>query len=265
MAKKSTGSGMPKFRLLPLTIVAAGVMLTVRVGDIVDGAQGILDGGVSVTQAEAQEQRNRPPQDQLAQAEDAEITDTDDPAEAEDAPPAGPTEAEMEAARRAAQDEAAQEIRRRRPSLADDPTLFTQNEIDLLQQLAERRDQLDDREKELDQREAMLKAAEVKIDVKVRQLQDLQLTIEDLVKKYDEQQDEKINSLVKIYENMKPKDAAKIFEELDLDTLLLVAEQMKERKLAPIMAKMTPGKAKEVTEELYRLRQLPRAGDRIGG
>jgi flagellar motility protein MotE (MotC chaperone) len=55
---------------------------------------------------------------------------------------------------------------------------------------------------------------------------------------------------------MKPKDAARIFEKLDMETLLLVAERMKERKLAPIMAKMDPTKAKDITEELAQLRQV---------
>ena len=64
---------------------------------------------------------------------------------------------------------------------------------------------------------------------------------------------------------MKPKDAARIFGELDMDTLLMVAERMKERKLAPIMAKMDPTKATEITVELSRLRQMPAVGDEGGG
>ena len=67
-------------------------------------------------------------------------------------------------------------------------------------------------------------------------------------------------SLVKIYENMKPKDAARIFEDLELDTLLEVSERMKERKLAGIIAKMSPQKAREITIELRRLRNLPQVG-----
>jgi flagellar motility protein MotE (MotC chaperone) len=73
-----------------------------------------------------------------------------------------------------------------------------------------------------------------------------------------------MQSLVKLYENMKPKDAARIFEELDLDTLLPVAERMKERKLAPIMSTMDPTKAKEVTVRLSTQRKLPNPGN-VGG
>ena len=70
-----------------------------------------------------------------------------------------------------------------------------------------------------------------------------------------------MTSLVRIYENMKPKDAARIFEVLDLDTLLMVAERMNERKLAPVMAQMNSERTKEVTVELTRARQLPVGGE----
>ena len=142
---------------------------------------------------------------------------------------------------------------------------MTQAEIELLQQLAERREALDGRARELEVREGMLGAAEARIDKKINEFKVLQATIEGLMKKYGDQQDAKMQSLVKIYENMKPKDAARIFEELDMDTLLSVAERMKERKLAPVMAKMNPNKAREVTVELSKLRDIPKSGENSGG
>lgn len=57
---------------------------------------------------------------------------------------------------------------------------------------------------------------------------------------------------------MKPKDAARIWEELDLEVLLDVAELMKEAKIAPILADMDAVKAKTVTSELRSRRQLPK-------
>ena len=56
---------------------------------------------------------------------------------------------------------------------------------------------------------------------------------------------------------MKPKDAARIFEQLDMVVLLDVIERMKERKSAPILAKMKPQRAKEITLELAQRRGLP--------
>ncbi|MBT3551423.1 MAG: hypothetical protein HOF70_06820 [Rhodospirillaceae bacterium] len=147
----------------------------------------------------------------------------------------------------------------------NDPTLLTQNEIDLLQQLAERREDLEKSVQEMSLREGILNAAEQRIDRKIQELRGLQAAIDNLIKKHDDQEETKIRSLVKIYENMKPKDAARIFEELDLDTLLLVAERMKERKLAPVMAQMNSTKAKDVTVKLATLRSLPLPGADLGG
>ena len=121
-----------------------------------------------------------------------------------------------------------------------DAATATDTEIELLQKLAIRRETLDKREKQLDLRESMLSATERRIDSKIGELSTIKATIETLLKKHDNQQENKLKSLVKIYENMKPKDAARIFDKLDLGILLDVVERMRESKTAPIMANMSP-------------------------
>ncbi len=236
-------STAPKFRLLPATIFVAALMLTAKIGNIWEGFDGIINGSISVAGAEAQQTGGLEP--------------------APEPPPIKGVEAigGAEAGAGTGEEESESDISR---MVTEDPTLLTQGEIDLLQQLADRREELDAREKEIEMRTGLLKAAETRIDKKIDDLGILQATIEKLIKKYDAEQDAKMASLVKIYENMKPKDAARIFEELDMDTLLLVAERMKERKLAPVMAKMNPSKAKEMTVELSRLRRLPQPGGGAG-
>lgn len=128
-----------------------------------------------------------------------------------------------------------------------DPTQFSPQEVKLLQALSKRRDELDRRSGEIDQRAALLQAAEKRIDEKIAKLQAMEQAINASFKKQDQQDDAKLASLVKIYEAMKPQDAARIFEQLDLPVLLEVVERMKERKTAPIMAAMDPLKAKAVT------------------
>ena len=146
--------------------------------------------------------------------------------------------------------------------ITDDPTLLTPAEIEILMRLAERRDELAAKARELEAREGLLRAAEIRIERRVAELEDLRGVIQERIKIFDEQQEKKLGSLVKIYENMKPKDAARIFEELEMNTLLEVAERMKERKLAPVMAQMNPDRAREITVELRALRELPRT---VGG
>jgi len=238
-----------KVRLLPMVIFFSTLTLTVRVGDIWEGVDGVLNSTVSVssTQAQAQTGTDPAPTDAAMPPGDAmpaELMSTDG----------------LDPGAMAEEDQAAVAAR----MLADDPTLLTQSEIDLLQKLAERRVEIDARARELDSRVALLAAAESRIDRKIQDFKALQATIESLIKTYDEQQDAKLLSLVKIYENMKPKDAARIFEELEMDVLLQVAERMKERSLAPIMAKMNPQRARDVTVELNALRKLPEPNT-VGG
>ena len=75
--------------------------------------------------------------------------------------------------------------------------------------------------------------------------------------RHGEKEEQQLNSLVTIYENMKPKDAARIFGELDMVVLLDVIERMKERKVAPILAAMNPKRAKAITIELAQRRDFP--------
>jgi len=233
-----------RIKFLPLTIFAATLMLTVKIGDIWDGFDGHINGTIQVSEAIAQPAE-----------EDAK------PAAKDGQPAAGEKTAEQ-AVPAALKDEPQGQISK---LITNDPTLLTPAEIDLLQQLAERRQVLESREQEFELRTGLLAAAESRIDKKVEELKVLRETISGLIKTFDAQQDAKLLSLVKIYENMKPKEAAKIFEELEMDTLLEVAERMKERKLAPIMAKMHPEKARDMTVELSRLRQLPTVGQQAGG
>ena len=138
-----------------------------------------------------------------------------------------------------------------------DPMSFSPHEIEILQSLSQRRDDLDKRATEIDRHEALLQATEHRIDEKIARLQQMESTISDAFKKEDQKDDAKIKSLVKIYETMKPKEAARIFEQLDLPVLLGVIEQMKEMKTAPILASMDPAKAKAVTLALAARRPSP--------
>ena len=141
--------------------------------------------------------------------------------------------------------------------ISNDIFEMTDEELVLLQSLSQRREELEQRAREIDEREVLLKAAEQRIDQRIGELERLQASIEALLVEHDEQTEAQMQSLVKIYESMKPKDAARIFEELDLDVLLEVIERMKERKTAPILAQMNPQRAKTVTLELAQRRELP--------
>lgn len=285
---------LSRIRFLPATIFVAALLLTFKVGDIWSGLGTLVGDVVKVSAAKAQSQEPPKPgaPTQLAPAGTQPATapgqapaptaaapgatpaatppapgarpgqPATPPAQAQKPPaPTAPAAAPSQAAKpadAAKKTEAASDTIAARV-FASDPTLLTQAEIDLLQKLAVRREAIEAREKEIESRLSFLRAAEARIDKKVDELKGLQATITRLLKAYDDQQKAKVENLVKLYEAMKPKEAARIFEQLDMDTLLLVAERMGERKLAPIMSKMNPDKAREVTVELSRARELPTA------
>ncbi|MCA8933672.1 MAG: hypothetical protein KDA49_14445, partial [Rhodospirillaceae bacterium] len=104
---------------------------------------------------------------------------------------------------------------------------------------------------------ALLEVAEQRIDEKIEELHQLRDELEGLLADLSGQQDEQMASLVRIYETMRPGDAATIFNGLDMPVLLDVLQQMSERRSAPILAAMEPERARQVTAELALRRELP--------
>lgn len=141
-------------------------------------------------------------------------------------------------------------------SVVAPPPEFSKSEVDVLQELSKRREELDERERDISLRENSLQVVQKNIEEKVETLKGLQDQLKDIVAQYEAKEDEKIKSLVKVYEAMKPQDAAKIFEQLQMSVLIEVAVHMKEAKLAQILAKMDPYKAKELTMELANRRKI---------
>ncbi len=144
--------------------------------------------------------------------------------------------------------------------LPDDPTLFTRAEIEMLQNLANRRAEIERIAREQELRENLLRITEERIDEKIAELQRIENKIQELLVKHDAEADAKFRRLVKVYESMKPKDAARIFNGLDMTILLEMAERMKESKMAPILANMDSTSAKALTVELANRRSLPATG-----
>lgn len=217
-----------RFRLLPLTIGTAVMVLSLRSVDLWQHA------GAAFAQ-------NAKPEAPAAEKPDAKK------AEAKPEPKAD-AKSETKAAPETPAPNKAAEVTTNIPE-------YSEAELAVLQGLAGRREELERRGTELDQREAVLKAAEQRIEAKVQELKQLQGAMEALVRKYDQEEETRKKSLVKIFETMKPADAARIFEQMDLPILLDIIERMKERNAAPVLAQMHPARAKQVTAEIARRRQ----------
>jgi flagellar motility protein MotE (MotC chaperone) len=130
-------------------------------------------------------------------------------------------------------------------------------EMDVLTSLADRRDVLETRQRELDLRANIIAATEKRVDDKITQLKSLQARIEAMLGQRDAKETEQLDSLVKVYTAMKPKDAARIFSALDDSVRIGVAGRMKPDTMAGIMAALPAEVAQKLTLELASRYKAP--------
>ncbi len=215
----SQTSKVPQVRLLPSLMVCAAALLGLKLISIGVGVETLLSG---VQPAHAEEAES-------ADAETAENT------ESEPDGAATPEVAEVDPSVRLA------------PEDFDRPSNAEQN---VLRSLSQRRKALDARERDIQMQARLLEASERRVQARIDELKEIEGRIEALFGVQEEAQEQQLASLVTMYSNMKPKDAARILGQLDMDVLIQVVQRMSERKMAPILAAMDPIAAQELTVEL---------------
>jgi flagellar motility protein MotE (MotC chaperone) len=136
----------------------------------------------------------------------------------------------------------------------EDSSGFSATEIEVLQELAQRRAAIEKQARDLAEREALLQAAEKQIDRKVQELNQLKASVEATLRRADEQDEVRKKSLARIFEGMKPPEAARIMEQMELPQLVELLERMKERSASPILGQMHPVRARQVAAELAKRR-----------
>jgi len=137
------------------------------------------------------------------------------------------------------------------PAAAPPPErLLSPAERAILERLSERRNELEARAKDLDMRESLLKAAEKQLETRINELRDLESRANSAQQSKAENEAQNLKNLVTMYDNMKAKDAAKIFDRLDMRVLIEVASLINPRRMSDIMAQMTPEAAERLTIEL---------------
>ncbi len=137
------------------------------------------------------------------------------------------------------------------------PPPISDGERAVLLDLRQRRQELDTRDAALSVRESILAAAEQKLQARVEELGALQKKLQDLEAARQQREEAGWQGLVKVYETMKPRDAAVIFNDLQMTVLLPLVDRMKDSKAAPVLAAMNPDKAREVTTGLAQMRTHP--------
>lgn len=225
-------------RLLPLLVVVAALSFGVRFGEFVTGVSQAPGSANAQESINAQKKKMEEMEQEMLKDGDTMPDQSvfDNPA---DIPMA--------------------EAQGERINWRDSSEVETENttlSLELFEDLKERRKEIESQKRELAVREALLKTAEQEIDQKYEELVSLREEIQELLVQQTDEEKKRIASLVKIYEGMKPKDAARIFNTLDLDILLDVVSRMSERKSAPIIAAMTAERARSLTIMLAEQKKL---------
>lgn len=231
-------------RLIPVVLVAAASLVTLKVsGLVLDGGyvlrqtpSGTLQFEQRPTQSWAQEMLGYPggkPRDDG----DGDITGSvaAKPAPKPEAKPEEPPKQQVGTV-----------------VVPDQSAQISASERAVLERLQERRLELDRRAREIDIRESLLKAAEGRIENRIQEVKATEARVTQANEAKIEADKDRFKGLVTMYEAMKPKDAAKIFDRLDMSVLYAVASQMKPQKLSEVLAVMQADNAQRLTVELAR-------------
>ena len=122
----------------------------------------------------------------------------------------------------------------------------------ILERLQSRRQELEARAREIDIRESLLKAAEKRIELRVEELKAVESRISTATEQKSEADAARFKGIITMYEGMKPKDAAKVFDRLEMPVLIQIASQIAPRKMSDILGLMQTEAAERLTVEMAR-------------
>jgi flagellar motility protein MotE (MotC chaperone) len=122
----------------------------------------------------------------------------------------------------------------------------------ILERLQARRQELEARAREIDIRESLLKAAEKRIESRVEEMKAVESRMSTSTEQKVEADSARFKSIVTMYEAMKPKDAARVFDRLEMPVLIEIASKIAPRKMSDILGLMQSEAAERLTVELAR-------------
>ena len=131
-----------------------------------------------------------------------------------------------------------------------------EEEFSHFEKLKQRKEELDTREKDLTELEEELQRQKVELDKRIAQLEEMRNQIAKTLKDRVEVDQEKVNKLVDLYSNMKPKQAADVIGSLNEELAVEVLAKMKKKNAAEIMNLLPPEKARVLSEKYTGYRRI---------
>jgi flagellar motility protein MotE (MotC chaperone) len=147
------------------------------------------------------------------------------------------------------------------------PVAPSQSEEAILDRLGQRRQELQQRNEDIELRQQLLEQAEQRLEARLQEMRDRDQPARNDGAVSNEAAQSGLKNLVLMYETMRPKEAARVFDRLGLDILVPVVVEMNPRKMAEVLAVMSPEAAERLTVALARRAQgIPVGGQaRSGG
>lgn len=129
-------------------------------------------------------------------------------------------------------------------------------ESDLVKDIMAHQSEMGSQQKEVAAQQRVLDAAKAALDVRMN---DLDASLAQLKQKQADQKavvDGETDRLVKIYEDMPPKEAAAVFNIMDLHVLVAVSGRMNTRKISAIMGNMSPERVNLISQYMAGVRSF---------
>lgn len=239
-----TNKLLPSSKLLPATIAAVAVVLTIRVAALATSAPSLdalhAEAGRALSAASMTASGGMIAQ-AYAQGPDA-------PRAGLQRSPASPAPSPTSAPTQGAAADSTQPMTLSRPEAGQASGAEASGAA--LEALRLRRSQIEERERQLVLREATVTAADKQLAERVAELLALQSRLQALETSLKERDEANWSGLVKLYEGMRPREAATIFNALEKGVLLEILDRMKPGKAGLVIASMEAEKARQATAEL---------------
>ncbi|MCB1342150.1 MAG: hypothetical protein KDK24_13995 [Pseudooceanicola sp.] len=128
---------------------------------------------------------------------------------------------------------------------------------EMLEAMQEERTLIDAQKTRLAEQQSEMELAREKLGIEQQQLSDLKAELEGLLETVKKSQTDDLDRLVALYSAMKPKEAAAILDDMDIETSVLVLATMPERDAAPILAALNKVRARAISRIILERSKLP--------
>jgi flagellar motility protein MotE (MotC chaperone) len=130
---------------------------------------------------------------------------------------------------------------------ATTPRLAAEEFDQLLFAIREREMQLEEREKALLDREQLLNTAQIQLKDQIAHLEDVEKRLAETIAMADGAAERDVARLTSVYENMKPKSAAEVFETMDVSFAAGFIARMRPDAAAEVLSAMSTDRAYAIT------------------